>query len=149
MNTQKQEEQYIIDKLAEQKNAIKPSRQLLSTIIAQLPAQEPALRPQQPNPFPWFRLMIPAGMVLLVGGVFFATRFSLPNQPTEPVAVSTLKTTTQPKHITLVNPVHPEKALNLTSIAQEEQQIENEIAFDEFFEDELRMQEIDAALASF
>jgi len=157
------EEQQIIDKLEAQKNTVRPSPQLLSNILAQLPAIEEQKQHnsfyQNMQTFSWIRLAIPAGALLLVGGIFFATSLSnapLPNDSPEqneialaPAAELAPTVSSQAPTQALIAQVTTEKALSLASIDTEEQTIEDPMSFEEFFEDDLQMQEIDAALAEF
>jgi hypothetical protein len=158
MTEQEKQNQQIIEKLQKQKNSVRPSRELLSKIIAQLPAS-PAGRPAQEDlqPFPlfkkqhtfaWIRFAIPAGAIAVLFGVFFVSQFYAPspNAPITPIAtVQTLK----PTALKTVTPVAPEESLSLAGITREERQIEQQLTYEDFFEDEFQMQEIDIALASF
>jgi len=163
------EEESIIKKLEAQKNSVQPSRELLSKIIDQLPVEQ-----QQENTyikqqfsFAWLRFAIPTGVALLVGGIFLGTQFATPqlsesnNQSALDSAIVLEAPTTPsqdnsqaiaPSESSLSEfstPVPTEKALSLASIEAEELRINDQLNFDQFFEDEIQMQEIDVALAEF
>jgi hypothetical protein len=149
-NSPNGEEQYIIEKLKAQKNSVRPSSELLSKIIAQLPEQESVnAHTKKQYSFSWLRFAIPVGAVALLGGIFFASQFS-PAPAVPPVAIiETAGETPEPIAMQAINPVPPEQSLSLAAIAQEEQQIDQQLTFESFFADEQQMQEIDAALAGF
>ena len=68
-----QEEKEIIEKLKAQKANVRPSRALLTSILAQLPAGRPTFAKtsaRQGQYFWWLRIAIPAGVALLIGIVF-------------------------------------------------------------------------------
>lgn len=151
MNKEQQEEQSIIEKLRAQKSAVKPQQALLSKIIAQLPASSadgPAdTRPktfgafmQEQRTLTWIRLAIPAGVALLVGGIFFGIQFLQTPDPAQQAGMPnqqsmTLQQTQQP--------------LSMPGIQAEQKRMEQQLTYEDFFTDEFQMQEIDSALASF
>lgn len=152
-----EQEQFIIKKLKAQKNTVRPSPQLLSKIIAQLPVakeqNQHSFFYQNKQLFSWVRFAVPVGAMLFVGGIFFATTLLNTPSPNTPliqnermpnsnsIAISETSFRALPIQITT------ETALSLASLNAEEQIIEEQINFDEFFEDDLQMQEIDEALA--
>ena len=149
------QEQFIIKKLQAQKNTVRPSPQLLSKIIAQLPMTEERNQHsffyQNKQLFSWAKLAVPVGAMLFIGGIFFATMLlkapspdALPRQDGQN-SIAIFKTPTQ----TLIAQVTTETALSLASINAEEQAIDSQINFEEFFEDDLQMQEVDTVLADF
>lgn len=121
-----QEEKKIIEKLKAQRTNVRPSRNLLTSILAQL--SSPA-SPQGVS-FWWFRLAIPAGVALLIGIVFF-------NMQGEPAQVAQVPSeTSQPQTIQQQALLpQPERVLSMVSLATEEEAMEQVFAQQkEFFE---------------
>jgi len=140
-------EQKVIQKLEAQKNAVKPSQQLLSRIIAQLSVEE---QPQSFGPFyketsvfTWVRFALPVVAVVLVAAVFVGTRFA--GQTPLPVPA---QNSGQQGIAQFETPVI-EQPLSIAAIQTEQAQIDQGPIYEDFFADEKQMQEIETTLAGF
>ena len=100
-------------------SARRPSRALLTSILAQLPANS---RGESSQLFWWLRLAIPAGVALLIGIVFFNMQGD-PTQvgqaPSETLQIQTLQQAPAPQ---------PEGVLSFASLGAEEEEIEQVFA---------------------
>lgn len=120
------EEQTIIEKLQAQRANVRPSRALLERILLQL---SPPSAPQRFS-FWWLaslrsglRIAIPAGVAVLVGIIFLQMQ-------RDPTPISHVQ-------------VRQEQAVSITSLATEEEALEQTFEQQEsFFEDELLMEEV-------
>ena len=135
-----QEEQEIIEKLKAQRANVRPSRALLTSILAQLPPASSANEADSARQrlyFSWVRLAIPAGVALLIGVVFFNIQgepAQVAQTPPETLQIQTIQQTSAPQ---------PEGVLSMVSLGTEEEAMEQVFAQQQgFFEDELLIEEV-------
>ena len=125
-----QKEKEIVKKLKAQRANVQPPRALLTSILAQLPAEKLAFAPstslrapsRQGQYFWWLRIAIPAGVALIIGIVFF-------NMQGEPEQVAQAPSDIlQPQTIQQTSLSQPEEVLSFASLGAEEEEIEQVFA---------------------
>jgi hypothetical protein len=144
------EDRNTIEKLKAQRNAVSPRKELLHAILSEIPTETPvqtsapAYVPEKhPHAIPWLRFAFPtAGIAVFLFGIFIISQ--LPSQQGVPSQTQPLSMFTNG-----IKPVPSGQALSIASITKEEENIEEQITFEDFFEQEQQLQEAEAILAEF